>query len=307
MLPDLPVFPCSPDKKPLIAGGFKSARRGANAEGWPLVGFATGEPSGIDVLDVDPTGNDWYGANFHALPQTRAHQTQRGLHLLFEHAAGLRCSTSRIAPGVDVRADGGYAIWWPRQGLAFKDWPICAWPEWLLREARGKDAVATNRYRSNASSFHPHIHHGDAADVTAALFKLDPVGWRNQYDRWFELMMACKAVGISAEDFVRWSTQDPEYAGDGDVIAGLWEGAPARHRGALMLALKEAGVKVDGRNSRDGFTGTAVHGGRKAHHFKVRRRFDVPALKPRLDGIMRWLRRHSTRPTCSLLRVWLPR
>jgi hypothetical protein len=26
----------------------------------------------------------------------------------------LRCSRGRIAPGVDVRADGGYVIWWPQ-------------------------------------------------------------------------------------------------------------------------------------------------------------------------------------------------
>src|SRR6516162_5516 len=116
MLSELPFFPCNIAKVPIIARGFKSARRGANPTGWPLVGFATGAASGIDVLDID-TGVGWYSANFDALPQTRAHQTQRGLHLLFRHAVGLRCSTSRIAPGVDVRADGGYAIFWPREGI----------------------------------------------------------------------------------------------------------------------------------------------------------------------------------------------
>jgi hypothetical protein len=136
MLSELPIFPCNIAKVPIIARGFKSARRGANPTGWPLVGFATGAASGIDVLDID-TGVGWYSANFDALPQTRAHQTQRGLHLLFRHAVGLRCSTSRIAPGVDVRADGGYAIWWPREGLPIEDWPLCEWPDWLLEEARG--------------------------------------------------------------------------------------------------------------------------------------------------------------------------
>ncbi len=136
MLTELPIFPCnSTDKSPLLRGGFKSARRGATPIHWPLVGFATGEASGIEVLDVDPGGRDWYERNFDALPRTRAHQTQRGLHLLFRHAAGLRCSTGRVSAGVDVRADGGYAIWWPREGLAVEDWPICEWPDWLLREA----------------------------------------------------------------------------------------------------------------------------------------------------------------------------
>ncbi len=76
MLTELPIFPCnSTDKSPLLRGGFKSARRGATPIHWPLVGFATGEASGIEVLDVDPAGRDWYERNFDALPRTRAHQT----------------------------------------------------------------------------------------------------------------------------------------------------------------------------------------------------------------------------------------
>jgi hypothetical protein len=216
-----------------------------------LVGFATGEASGIDILDID-TGVDWYSANFDALPQTRAHQTQRGLHLLFRHAEGLRCSTSRIAPGVDVRADGGYAIWWPREGLAVEDWPLCEWPEWLLEEAREpRRDVAGSVKRVLSTSLPLHCHGVDG--WTEALFKLDPVGWRNSngsaegYLGWLKLMMACKAVGIGLADFTRWSTQDPVYANDGDVIARKWKSVKAEHGGALSAALKEAGVKVDGR------------------------------------------------------------
>jgi hypothetical protein len=50
----------------------------------------------------------------------------------------LRCSASKIAPGVDVRADGGYVVWWPREGLrVVSDAPVAHWPEWLLGLARG--------------------------------------------------------------------------------------------------------------------------------------------------------------------------
>src|SRR5437764_8382068 len=132
-LANLPTFPGNKAKVPLAAKGFKSARHGANATLWPLVAFATGAMSGIDVLDIDPHGRDWFDQNFDAIPQTRAHATQRGLHLLFRHAEGLRCSTNRIALGVDVRADGGYAIYWPREGFAVEDWPLCEWPDWLLQ------------------------------------------------------------------------------------------------------------------------------------------------------------------------------
>jgi hypothetical protein len=113
----LPIFPCNLAKEPLTAHGFKSAKRGARGwKGWPLVGFPTGAKSGFDVLDIDPRGRKWFDQNYDALPQTLAHSTQRGLHLLFKHAPGLRCSTNKIADGVDVRADGGYAIYWPTTG-----------------------------------------------------------------------------------------------------------------------------------------------------------------------------------------------
>jgi hypothetical protein len=274
----LPIFPCNLAKEPLTAHGFKDARRGANTRGWPLVGFPTGAVSGIDVLDLDPTGDDWYGQKLWALPQTRAHQTQRGLHLLFRHAPGLRCSTSRIAPGVDVKADGGYAIFWPRQGLAVKDLPLAEWPEWLLEEARSARGYLNNSLSPPASVA--------VADIREALFALDPIGWRNDehnaegYLRWLALMTACKAAGIGVEDWVRWSVQDPVYAGHGDLIARLWRGARAKHSGALWVALKEAGVRIRGQ-------------GRKEI-------IEVPHRHPQVDwrirftGIIEWLRHHKT-------------
>jgi hypothetical protein len=93
-----------------------------------LVGMPTGEPSGIAVLDVDDLeGLAWFDAQH--LPLTRLHQTRSGgLHLLFRHPPGLRNSASVIAPDVDVRADGGLIVWWPRQGLEVCDAPLAEWP-----------------------------------------------------------------------------------------------------------------------------------------------------------------------------------
>jgi Bifunctional DNA primase/polymerase, N-terminal len=132
MIESLPRFACNGDKRPLTQRGFYDARVDADHSSWPLVGVATGAISGLDVLDIDPEGRDWYRLNFDALPSTRTHQTRRGLHLLFKHASGLRGSSGRIAKGVDVRATGNYAIWWPEAGLPFEDNPITDWPGWLL-------------------------------------------------------------------------------------------------------------------------------------------------------------------------------
>jgi hypothetical protein len=103
----------------------------------PLVGVRTGAESGFDVLDVDPKHReavDWCTTHRERLPKTRVHTTRSGgVHGLFRHAAGLRCSASRIARGVDVRADGGYIIWWPATGLRLmRDAPLADWPQWLL-------------------------------------------------------------------------------------------------------------------------------------------------------------------------------
>ncbi len=74
----------------------------------------TGAPSGVVVLDVD-LGN---GGDVAALirryniPPTRWMRTgSGGYHLHLRHPGGyLPCSQSRIAPGVDVRGDGGYSV-----------------------------------------------------------------------------------------------------------------------------------------------------------------------------------------------------
>lgn len=56
----LPVFPCGPDKRPLTTHGFKDATTKATQikQWWhdqpnALIGMPTGEPTGIDVLDID--------------------------------------------------------------------------------------------------------------------------------------------------------------------------------------------------------------------------------------------------------------
>jgi hypothetical protein len=130
----LPRFPCGTNKKPLTPNGFYNAVVRVDHSSWPLVGVRTGRLSGIDGLDVDDAeGEAWLADNRYRLPLTREHHTPRGRHLLFAHAAGLRCSASRIALGVDVRADGGYFIDWSREGFAVENASLLAeWPDWLL-------------------------------------------------------------------------------------------------------------------------------------------------------------------------------
>lgn len=147
---ELPVFPCNALKRPAIprlrAGqGFKDASTDPRRirEMWriaaktvQLVGVPTGSASGFDVLDWDPrhdTG-DWWGTNVDWLPETRTHRTMSGgWHWLFRHRPGVRNSISKIAPGVDVRGEGGYVIMPPSRGYeVIHEAELCDWPDWLL-------------------------------------------------------------------------------------------------------------------------------------------------------------------------------
>jgi Bifunctional DNA primase/polymerase, N-terminal len=137
------VFPCRGNKHPATQNGFRDAANDPAAlrKLWrrypgPLVGVATRAPSRIAVLDIDakhPGSHFWWKANRARLMPTRVHRTRsRGLHLVYLHCEGLKCSAGKIAPGVDVRGEGGYAVWWPADGLpVLSDAPIASWPEWL--------------------------------------------------------------------------------------------------------------------------------------------------------------------------------
>jgi hypothetical protein len=155
----LSVFPCGPAKRPAIKGGngFLDASTDPDRvrEMWDaagdaavLVGVPTGPASVFDVLDLDPRhgSDDWRAANIHRLPETRIHATpglpkiptdavMPGEHWLFRHVDGVRNSASKrsLAPGVDVRGEGGYVCFPPSAGYRIVHRAvIAAWPDWLL-------------------------------------------------------------------------------------------------------------------------------------------------------------------------------
>jgi len=156
-----PVFPCRADKKPIFKGGFKLAstdptviRQAFTHPPAQLIGVPTGPASGVDVLDLDPRhGSDaWKAANSHLLPETRVHMTMNGgEHWLFRHAPGIRNDQSgRIGVGVDVRGEGGYAIFPSSAGYrVISDAEIAEWPPELLALARKPPKAATSE-RSTA-------------------------------------------------------------------------------------------------------------------------------------------------------------
>lgn len=144
------VFPCSNKKVPIRAKaeggqGYKDATTDPDRIAWlwkhwpgPLIGVATGAVSGVDVLDIDSARHvpaaAWYEA---AKPRGLASLTFKtrsgGYHVYFQHAAGLTCSSNKLAFGVDVKSNGGAAIFWFAAGTECVDpTPPAPWPAWLL-------------------------------------------------------------------------------------------------------------------------------------------------------------------------------
>jgi hypothetical protein len=119
---NIPVFPLKPrDKKPLTVHGFKDASADAKqvSEWWNRhpdanIGIPMGAASHLLLLDLDFRGESvvedradiirLYGP----LPETAEVSTGAGRHLYFRFPGGQ--VPPRIAPGVELKCDGGYSV-----------------------------------------------------------------------------------------------------------------------------------------------------------------------------------------------------
>jgi hypothetical protein len=115
-----PVFPCK-GKVPLTKRGYLDASTDPRQiHAWwnrypdANIGIPTGEGGGILAIDVDqPAGLDAFESEHGELTATRTHSTSNGgMHYLYQYpkGCGIRNSASKLAPGLDVRGEGGYVI-----------------------------------------------------------------------------------------------------------------------------------------------------------------------------------------------------
>ncbi len=154
----IPVFPCRPDKTPYTNKGFHDATTDAGIirhwwQRWPdaLVGMPTGQTSGRVILDCDNKTGEHEGqrsldaliAECGDLPDTpRAITPTKGTHYVFTAPAGTRIPTTagKLAAGLDVRGDGGYAIVPGSKGYEWdagahpQEVKLAPIPDWLLRK-----------------------------------------------------------------------------------------------------------------------------------------------------------------------------
>ncbi|HEV7910515.1 MAG TPA: bifunctional DNA primase/polymerase [Methylocella sp.] len=147
------VFPLVPRGKvplgSLVPHGLKEASRDASVirDWWRRepkanIGIVTG--GGHFVLDLDDAGAvSWFtnACGRHGAPKTLTVRTARGFHVFFSCAGAVTNSAGRLAPGVDVRGEGGYVVAAPSihpSGAVYtiaRDLPIAEAPQWLVDEA----------------------------------------------------------------------------------------------------------------------------------------------------------------------------
>lgn len=159
-----PVLPLKPDpdkaddpshKVPRLKNGLTDASTDPEQIAawwtrWPEagIGIVTGAVSGLVVIDLDEADDKNGIAHWaeliegQAMPRTLTATTARGgLHLVFQHPGEehrVKNSTGKLAPGVDVRGDGGYIAAPPVDGRAWTDRSTVApLPEWLLGRLLG--------------------------------------------------------------------------------------------------------------------------------------------------------------------------
>ena len=119
------VFPVkAKDKIPLIAEWQKKATTDREqidklARKYPGCnwGIATGPESGVFVVDVDgdegtETIKAWEGVHDDGWTQSLVIKTGKGLHIFYQYPedAKIRNSARQIAPGIDIRGEGGFVV-----------------------------------------------------------------------------------------------------------------------------------------------------------------------------------------------------
>lgn len=230
----VPVFPCRlhseevqtadgprlrKAKSPLVEHGLDDATQNPEQirawwRRWPeaLVGVRTGSASNLVVIDydthkVDDAAKEWVAAHTVELSGTLIHSTlNNGKHYLYRPPAGTLWRTGKdlmlggiIRKGIDLRAEGGYIIWWPLHGGGVLNDTALPLPAGLIDERRidpdaGKDLPPLPQ----AS---PEKWRQDAKRVAEALCFLNPEDYSDWTDTGFAIHLAS---GGSDEGFALW-------------------------------------------------------------------------------------------------------
>lgn len=226
-----------------------------DAQRWAGAGFNVGvrlRDSDV-VVDYDPRnappGRDVlgelemeFGLDLNSAPCVRT--GGGGLHFYFRAESGQRFRNHLDEfPGVEFKSYGRQVV------AAGSVHPNGA--HYLWREARDSELLVQGvpllpealvaAIAKPAAKPHPEASAGPdritVEELAKVLSQLDPVEFR-EHDDWLEIMLASHSAtrGEGVEEFVAWSTRDPNYAGDGGVIRERWNSLDPNKPGGVTVA-----------------------------------------------------------------------
>lgn len=231
------VLPVGTDKVPLIKAWQEKAtdhpiqiRRwwGRWPDAW--IGIATGQASGLVVLDIDVKdgkgGKETWQAlcRQHGKPETLfARTASRGGHAYFEHPGHVLVPNGAgVWPGIDIRGDGGYVVA-PDDSNGYEwlsDVALVPLPAWALERRSGVngEATETNRSQLVALLAAPPTEGGRndwLARVAGHLAK-----WVPHKDAYDALVQVCNS----------WLENPLDYDEEVDkLVDSVWDGHSRRH------------------------------------------------------------------------------
>jgi putative DNA primase/helicase len=216
---------------------------------WSGVGIVTGGLSGVLVLDVDgPEGEAELRKHGHpATPMVRT--ASGGLHLYFKHPAYEVKTGIRIAPGLDVKASGGYVVAPPSVGPNGKryEWivppeeaELADPPEWLSR------MLSSRRSKPPAGPVGERISSGERNKVLASIAGT----MRRRGMGEAEILAALEVTNaqrcespLEAEEVAKIAASVARYEPAGDVVHVSFNGngSPRSPQGFNLTDLGNAG------------------------------------------------------------------
>jgi hypothetical protein len=283
----VPVFPCRRAderdadgrtlraKAPLTKAGFKDATQDeAQIRRWwserpdALVGVPTGSTTRIVAVDYDhksagQAAQDWIAEHQDVLIATRVHQTgggSGGRHYLFSLPPGVKIrggvsvTLGKVRrDGLDIRAEGGYIIWWPlHYGQSGPVGDLQPLPAGLIDERRmDLELPAEVAKRLPPKPGTSQDFQRDLPRLTEALAYIDPAG----YDAWLMVGMALHHASGGADDGLElwdsWSCGGitgelpASYAGRAD-IEYRWQSFHLDRSGGVTLGSVFNAAKAGG-------------------------------------------------------------